>query len=94
MSNKIIEIDGERILLEEVATNNGDKLYKMKGDDRICGAPIREVQKRFPDYEINNYDAALCNFLFEEDGTLVLYNADGTLADPYEMITDEEIDKI
>ena len=94
MSKKIIDIDGAQVLLVEVASNDGGKLYKMAGDDRICGAPIREVQKRFPYYHINNWDAALCDFLFEENGTLVLYNPDGTLADPFEMTGDNEINNI
>ena len=93
MENKIITIDGERVLLIEVASNDNGKLYKMAADERICSAPLKEVRERFPEYEINEWDAVLCDFLFEENGTLVLYNPDGTLADPYEMLSDDEINE-
>ena len=90
----VIMIDGERIVLNEVATNsNGDKLYKLPLDNRICCAPLKEVRERFPNYDPSS-EAAFSDFLFEENGTLIVYDADGNVADQLEMITKEEINKI
>jgi hypothetical protein len=89
----VIMIDGERVVLTEVATNlNGDKLYRLPLENRICCSPLQEVKKRFPEYDYT-HDAAYCDYLFEENGTLVLYDADGNVADNFELITEEEINK-
>lgn len=93
MDRKIIAIDGKEIVLEEVAQNGNCKLFRYESDDRICGAPIKEVVEKFPDYRPSREDLT-CDYLLEENGTLIVYNPDGSVADPFELITEEEINHI
>ena len=93
MEVKYIKIDDELIALEPVCEEKGNVLYKYEPDGRINSAPLKEVLNRFPSYRPKREDL-FCDFLFEENGTLVVYEPDGTVADPFEMITEEEINKI
>lgn len=90
MKNKNIRIDNELIELEAISENKNGTLYRYVADGRICGAPRKEVLSRFPEYKMPFDDAAF-DYLFEENGTLVVYNPDGSPASPFEMITEEEI---
>ena len=40
------------------------------------------------------YDAALYEYLIEENGTLQLYDEEGNQIDGFELITEEEINKV
>lgn len=93
MDSKYIRIDNELIELEPVSKTDDAVLYRYPADDRICGAPIKEVLERFPDYRPSREDLP-CDYLFEENGTLVVYNPDGSVADPFELVTEEEINKV
>jgi len=93
MENKEIVIEGKVIPLVKVAENGENVLYKYETDERICGAPISEVKEKFPDYKIGGMEMAFCDFLIEENGTMVVYEPDGSVADPFEVISNEEIDK-
>ena len=92
MDSKYIRIDKDLVELEPVLETENGVLYRYTADDRICGAPIKEVVERFPNYRSSKEDLA-CDYLFEENGTLVVYNPDGSVADPFDLITEEEINK-
>ena len=94
MENKVIMIDGKRLELEKVAESGDLVLYRMPVDDRICGAPLMEVKERFPDYKFEPMESVLNSFLFEENGSMILYEPDGEIADGYETTTEEEINKV
>ena len=92
MNSKYIKIDENLIELEPVAESENSILYRYTADDRICGAPIGEVVKRFPNYRPSREDLA-CDYLFEENGEIQYYGPDGELVDGLELITEEEINK-
>lgn len=93
MDSKYIRIDDDLIELKPVSKTENGVLYQYPADGRICGAPIKEVIEKFPDYRPSREDL-VCDYLFEENGTLVVYNPDGSIADPFDLITEEEINKI
>lgn len=93
MDSRYIRIGEDLIELEPIAENGDCVLYRYPTDGRICSAPIKEIVSRFPDYRPTREDLG-CDYLFEEHGTLVVYNPDGSVADPFEMITEEEINKV
>ena len=94
MKDRIFMIDGEIIELTAVAESNGNTLYKFPSDGRITGAPMEEIKKRFPNYEIEPRDKFESDFLFEEEGDLVFYDPDGERVSQYELLTEEDINKI
>ena len=94
MKEKYIMVGDDKVILTEVANDETGRLYQFPLDGRICGAPIREVRKRFPWFNMGPYDAALYEYLIEENGTLQLYDEEGNQIDGFELITEEEINKI
>ena len=76
------------------AENGKNVLYKYETDERICGAPLKEVKEKFPNYKIGGMEMTFCDFLIEENGTMILYEPDGSVADPFELVTEEEINKV
>lgn len=94
MKKKVVMIDGLRLELKKVAENGDLVLYRMPLDERICGAPIMDIKEKFPKYKFKKLETLFNSFLFEENGTLILYGPDGEVADQFEMVTDEEINKI
>lgn len=82
MNTVAIEIEGEKVVLDEVTKNGDNKLYRLKSDWRITGAPIREIREKFPDYKFEPFERLDYDFLIEEDGNLKLYEPDGSDWDP------------
>lgn len=94
MNNRVIVIDGDRIPLTAVCENEGNVLYKFPMDFRVVGAPLMEVKRKFPNYEKDPHDSIFTDYLIEENGELILYDPDGEPVDGFELITEEEINKI
>ena len=75
--DRTLNIDGEDIVLVEVARNDELALYRFDCDGRICGAPINEIKKKFPKYKMGEFEWGLHDFLIEENGVLQMYDPDG-----------------
>ena len=82
MANKELHIEQEKFVLEEVAEYDGRKLYRVKNDWRITGAPMKDVREKFPEYKFDLFEPFLFNYLFEENGNLVFYGPDGEEIEP------------
>lgn len=94
MADKCIMVGTKRMPLEEVARENDKKLYRFQFDGIICGAPISVVKEEFPSFDPSGEDVAMYEYLVEENGELQLYDIDGEPVDGFELITEEEINKI
>ena len=87
--NRLLDIDGEKIILEEVAKNQetNSTLYRFLSDYRVCGAPLGEVKEKFPDYKPAAMETFVCSYLIAKDGDIHFYDPDGEPAEP--IIEDE-----
>ena len=94
MADKCIMVGTKRIPLTEVAHKDEKKLYQFQFDGIICGAPLSVVRKEFPSFNPSGEDISMCEYLIEENGELQLYDIDGEPVDGFELITEEEINKI
>ena len=94
MADKCIMVGTKRMPLEEVARENDKKLYRFQFDGIICGAPLSTIREEFPSFNPSGEDISMYEYLVEENGELQLYDIDGEPVDGFELITEEEIDKI
>ena len=88
MGNLELDLDGDKLQLEEVACNENGTLYRFASDWRVVGAPLKDIKELFPEYKFEPNELVAYDFLFEKDGVLQFYWPDG------EPITDDELEEL
>lgn len=78
MTDRFIDVDGDKIQLVEVAEKEGKKLYRFDSDWRVVGAEWEEVEKKFPEYQPEPLEVLTHDYLIEEDGKIQFYYPDGS----------------